>query len=206
MLLISTLIPLVKDKLGDICDSNNYRSIALSSLILKIFDWVIILLYGEKLDLDPLQFGYQSKVSTNMCTWAAVETIEYFTRNGSNVYVCALDMSKAFDRVKHSTLFEKLLSKSLPDIFVILLIYMYRNQCAKVRWDNNDSNNFSLTNGVKQGAVLSAILYCIYVDDLYKHLRKENMAAGSTETFMEYLGILTTYFSLPQLYLLLEKY
>jgi endonuclease/exonuclease/phosphatase family metal-dependent hydrolase len=36
--LISTMIPLIKDKLGDVSSSSNYRSIALSSLILKIFD------------------------------------------------------------------------------------------------------------------------------------------------------------------------
>ena len=36
VLLLSTMIPLVKDKLGDICASSNYRSIALSSLILKL--------------------------------------------------------------------------------------------------------------------------------------------------------------------------
>ena len=39
---------------GNICSSDNYHSIAISSLILKIFDWVIILLYGNKLCLDQL--------------------------------------------------------------------------------------------------------------------------------------------------------
>ena len=101
VLLLATLVPLLKDKLGDICDSNNYRSITISSL--KVFDWVIILLYGDKLNLDQLQFSYQPNISTNMCTWMAIETIEFFTRNGSEVYVCAMDMSKAFDRVKQST-------------------------------------------------------------------------------------------------------
>ena len=47
MLLLATLVPILKDKLGDICESNNYRSIAISSFILKVFDWVIILLYGD---------------------------------------------------------------------------------------------------------------------------------------------------------------
>ena len=102
MLLLATLVPLLKDKLGDICDSSNYRSIAISSLILKVFDWVIILLYGDKLNLDQLQFSYQLNISTNMCTWMAIETIDFFTRNGSEVYVCTIDMSKAFDWVKHS--------------------------------------------------------------------------------------------------------
>ena len=188
ILLISTLVPLVKDKLGDICVSSNYRSIALSSLVLKIFDWVIILLYGDKLNLDSLQFGYQQMISTNMCTWTAVETIDYFTRNGSEVYVCALDMSKAFDRVKHCTLFEKLCERKIPNIFIRLLIYMYRHQSAQVRWDSSESDCFSLSNGVKQGAVLSAILYCVYVDDLYRQLRKEKSGCWINGNYYGILG------------------
>ena len=61
--MLSTLIPLVKDKLGDI----NYRSIALSSLILKVFDWVVLLLHKDCLNIDELQFGFQQDTSTNMC-------------------------------------------------------------------------------------------------------------------------------------------
>ena len=86
--MISTTIPLVKDKLGDICSSSNYRSIAISSLILKIFDWVILLLHNDHLETDELQFGFQEKMSTSMCTWMAVETIGYFQRHGSDVFVC----------------------------------------------------------------------------------------------------------------------
>ena len=157
-------------------------------MVLKNFDWVIVLLFGDKLNLDPLQFGYQQRISTNMCTWTAVETIEYFTRNGSPVYVCALDMSKAFDRVKHSTLFEKLCERNLPDIFIRLLIYMYRHQNAKVRWDNVDSDDFSLSNGVKQGAVLSAILYCVYVDDLYRQLRNKKFGCWINGNYYGILG------------------
>ena len=75
ILVVSTVIPLIKDKLGDVSSSNNYRSIALSSLILKVFDWVIPLLFGDKLVVDELQFGYQK------CTWLAVETIDFYLRN-----------------------------------------------------------------------------------------------------------------------------
>ena len=81
IIMVSTVIPLIKDKLGDISLSNNYRSIALSSLILKI--WIILLIHSAKLSTDELQFGYQQKTSTNMCTWLAIETIDYFLRNVS---------------------------------------------------------------------------------------------------------------------------
>ena len=87
-LMISTLIPLVKEKMGDITSSDNYRSISISSLILKVFDYVILDIHGDSLTVDELQFGYQDKISTSMCTWLVVETIEYFQRHGSNVCLC----------------------------------------------------------------------------------------------------------------------
>ena len=68
-LLLATLIPLIKDKLGSINSSKNYRSIAISSLVLKRFDWIILILYGTALGLDELQFAYQPGCSTNMCSW-----------------------------------------------------------------------------------------------------------------------------------------
>ena len=57
-LLISTLVPIIKDKLGDITSSNNYRYIAISSLVMKIFDLVILSTFSEYLQLDDLQFLY----------------------------------------------------------------------------------------------------------------------------------------------------
>ena len=57
-LLLATLVPIVKDKLGELNSSSNYRSIAISSLILKLLDWIIILNYGHLLRLDELQFGF----------------------------------------------------------------------------------------------------------------------------------------------------
>ena len=172
VLMMANLVPIVKDKLGDICSSSNYRSIAISSLLLKIFDWVVISLYGTELELDERQFSYQPGISTNMCTWMVTETVDFFTRNGSEVFLCAMDMSKAFDRVKHSTLFNKLLDRGLPEIYLRLLLVMYREQCANVKWNGQFSHEFPLTNGVKQGAVLSAILFCVYMNDLYRMLRK----------------------------------
>ena len=65
-LLLATLIPIIKDKLGSISVSKNYRSIAISSLTLKIFDWILLILYGDKLQLDELQFAYQSGCLTTM--------------------------------------------------------------------------------------------------------------------------------------------
>ena len=188
ILLVSTLIPLVKDKLGDLSSSDNYRSVAISSLVLKIFDWVILLLHADKLVNDELQFGFQEHTSTGMCTWLVVETIEYFQRNGSSVYACVMDMKKAFDLVKHSTLFQKLADKQLPAIFIRLLVVMYEKQQANVRWNNSLSGLFPIKNGVKQGAVLSPRLYCVYTDDLFDLLRRKRTGCWVANKFIGIIG------------------
>ena len=82
--------------MGELTSSNNYRSIA---LILKIFDWIIILLFSETLSLDDLQFSYQKNCLTTMCTWMVIESISYFTWNGSDIFTCAMEMAKAFDNI-----------------------------------------------------------------------------------------------------------
>ena len=76
ILTMSILVPILNNKLGNIYAASNYSS----SLVLKIFVWVIIILYGERINLDELQFSYQQNCSTNMCTWMVVETIDEFVR------------------------------------------------------------------------------------------------------------------------------
>ena len=171
-LAIYTLFPMIKDKLGKASDSNNHRSIPISSVLPKLLDGVIILLYKDSLHLDTLQFSYQPNCSTTMCTWMVIETIDYFLRNNSKVFICTMDMTKAFNTVKHSILFQKLLKRHIPPIILRFLLYAYNIQVAMVRWNDNYSAEFSIKNGVKQGVVLSALLYCVDVDDLFLRLWK----------------------------------
>ena len=106
-LLISTLVPIVKDQLSSISISKNYCSVCLSSLTVKLMYWIIIILSKDTLQLNELQFAYQEDCSTTMCTLALLETID-FLRNGNNLFTIATDMSKAFDTTLHSKMFEKL--------------------------------------------------------------------------------------------------
>ena len=77
-LLVCAILLLIKNKSGSTDDSNNYRGIALSNILLKVFDWIVLILCDKELKNDENQFGYQEVSSANMGTWSAIETINYF--------------------------------------------------------------------------------------------------------------------------------
>ena len=61
-----------------------------------------------------MQFGYKKGHSTVMCSLIFKEIVDHYLHHGSNVYSCPLEVSKAFDRVHHGTLFRLLLKKDVP--------------------------------------------------------------------------------------------
>ena len=52
-----------------------------------------------------------------------------------------------------------------------------------MRWNNKISKTFPISNGVKQGAVLSPRLYCIYIDDLFAEMRRRKTGCWVGNTF-----------------------
>jgi len=69
-----------------------------------------------------LQFGFKSKSSCSHGIFAFKTTVDHYIKNGSTVSVCALDISKAFDRVDHYKLFNVLMDRSLSKEFIGLFI------------------------------------------------------------------------------------
>ena len=170
-LLACAFLPLLKSSLKDPADTNSYRAIAGSSIILKLFDKVVLLVWGDLLTSDSLQFGYKAKTSTTHCSWLVMEVTNHFLRNGSNPILTLLDCTKAFDTCKFDVLFQKLLDRKLPPLVVRTLAVVYQEQYAWVRWGSSRSDMFSILNGTRQGSVLSPALFSVYMDDLLLELR-----------------------------------
>jgi hypothetical protein len=71
-------------------------------------------------------------------------------RQGSHVFTCFLDFSKAFDKVNYWKLFNKLLDDKYDSRIVKLLAYWYSHQEACVRWHNNMSQFFTIGVSTRQ--------------------------------------------------------
>jgi hypothetical protein len=169
---LSTVVPIPKGRNINSTDSANFRGIALSSIYGKLFDNIILERCHDKLMSCDLQFGFKAKSSTNTCSFVLKETIAYYIKNQSPVFCTFLDASKAFDKLHYCKLFKLLVKREVPALYVRLLANIYTQNLVRVSWGSALSDYFSAVNGVKQGAVLSPVLFCIYVDDLLVLLSK----------------------------------
>ena len=171
-ILSCAFLPLFKGGLKNPENFDSYRAIAGASQLLKLFEYVILIIWGQVLDTDSMQFGFKAGFSTTQCSWMVNEVTTYFMRRGTSVNACLLDCSKAFDKCRFDKLFEKLITKGFPPIVVRILIFAYEEQTGWVKLAGKQSTSFKLTNGTRQGSVLSPILFSVYLDDLLKDLRK----------------------------------
>ena len=151
----TVIVRIVKNKNGNHQDCGNYRSIAIATVIYKLFEQVILINIKNFLDTTDNQFGFETKHSRDMCVFLLKQAISYYITRGSPIFCVFLDASKAFDRVNQYLLFQKLIVRNVPMCFVRLLVYWYTQQSMQIRWVRCYSSLFSVTNGVRQDSILS---------------------------------------------------
>ena len=166
----SAITPIVKDKTEDITKKNNYRPITLTPVILKLLEKVLYTRCADYLFTNSHQFGFKKAHSTELCVFALKEVINFYLSRESNVFMCLLDASKAFDRVNHWTLFDMLTKRGVPLYIIRILSYWYSNQLLCVRWGTELSTFFNMSNGVPQGSIMSPYLFNVYFHSISETL------------------------------------
>ena len=187
-LLACAFIPLLKSS-KDPSSTDSYRAIASSSLILKLFERCILLIWGDQLHSDSLQFGFKQRCSTGTATWLVQEVLRQYLSRGSKPVAVVLDCSKAFDLAKFDLLFSRLLERGLPPVVVRVLAFSYEEQVGWVRWGRScNSNTFNIKNGTKQGSVASPAFWSIYLDPLFRQLREAGVGCRLAGVFVGVVG------------------
>jgi len=184
-LMLSSILHIPKNKLASVSSSENYQGIALSSILGKIMDHVLLYKYCDKLCTSEQQFGFKHQSSsTNMCTLVLKETLSYHVNNRSNVFCSFLDVSKAFDKVHYCKLFRILIEHRVPPGVIRILMNLYKGHAVRVMWNGVYSGFFTGLNGVKQGGVISPVLFCLYIDNLLIQLAQSAVGCHIGNTFV----------------------
>ena len=157
------IVPIIKSPTGDKSNSGNYRPIAISSVVSKLFEHLILLKLKPLLTTSDNQFGSKPLRETDMCTFLLKEVVRSYTIKNTPVYSVFLDASKASDWVNHAMLFRKLMARSIPGCLLCLLHFWYTNQTMMIKWGNCMSDSFDVSNGVRQDSVFSLYLFAVYM-------------------------------------------
>ena len=146
----------------------NYRPISILSNISKVFESLIykVILHDVKNKIIPQQHGFfpGRSVETNLCTYT-----EYILKSlDSRTQVDAIytDFSKAFDKIDHAILINKLRLVGLDEFLVLLLHSYVTGRSQAVRLNNFVSSFKKIPSGVAQGSHIGPLVFSIYVSDI----------------------------------------
>lgn len=151
-------------------EPSSYRPISLLSCLSKVCERVILTRLQRQVDdaelLIPQQMGFRAKHSTSMQLLRVTDAIrDGFARKQLTGIVC-LDIAKAFDRVWHAGLIDKLLKLGIAEDLVTLLADYLRGRRFFVAMGDARSSDRAISAGVPQGSLLSPLLYNLYTNDM----------------------------------------
>uniref|UniRef100_A0A7M5XB23 Reverse transcriptase domain-containing protein n=1 Tax=Clytia hemisphaerica TaxID=252671 RepID=A0A7M5XB23_9CNID len=178
LLATSHIVPVIKSYRKPLSDPNNYRGISLIPIITKLIEKLILLKCPNLKNHQDAQFGFTSDGSTTHAELLLRETISKYNNENTPVYMCSLDAEKAFDCCNWLALFQHLIDKTtLPKQVTRFLIDLYLKGEANVKYRNHFSDTFRLSQGVRQGSILSPYLYNLYTEEIIENIH--NLKVGT---------------------------
>ena len=152
-------------------DPDNYRGISLMSSMAKLFLTII----NNRLTAFALERGI---LSSNQLGFVLLNRTsdphiilnnivqKYCHKMKKKIHGCFVDFSKAFDSVPRDILLQKLSSHGIDGKIFDIIKTIYTNDQAAVKIDDQYSQPFRTTRGVRQGCVLSPLLFNIFLSDI----------------------------------------
>ena len=157
--------PVIKNNSLGKTKSDNYRPVMNSGMFLKTFEYCILTEMQRKLKLSTRQFGFRQHTGCLPAIALVKEIIFKYNDENSSVYCAMVDLSKAFDRVNWNILFSKLRESNLRPEIINIIKVMYDRSYVHTMVNGTKSCSWKLGNGVRQGGILSPLLFAYYMND-----------------------------------------
>lgn len=144
--------------------------ISLMSHVLKIFLRIIHTRIYKKCDIqvDNTQFGFRRGFGTREALFSLNVLAQRCRDMNVNVFTCFIDYRKAFDCVKHHKMIEILKDTGVDQQEIKIISNLYWHQIAEVRVEQATSDAVLIKRGVRQGCILSPLLFNIYSEAIFR--------------------------------------
>ena len=170
---VGLIVPIHKD--GARLDPGNYRGITLMSCLGKMFLSIVnarlVLFALDEGILGRNQLGFVAGNRTSDAHIILNNLIrKYCHGKGTKMFSCFVDFRRAFDSVPRDVMLRKLLNVGITGKVFNIIRDIYTSDGACVKLDGFRSPVFGLSLGVRQGCILSPLLFNIFLCDLAKKL------------------------------------
>jgi hypothetical protein len=156
---------------------DSYRRITITSIMGKILERLLEKIISDKFDgqQSRLQCGFTRGVSCTNAAWILSEAINESIDTKNPIWMAMFDASKAFDVVWQNSLLLKLHNAGITGDLWLLLEDWYEGQKSAVKWKGDRSTSFVEWQGVRQGGILSPLLYKIFVNSLLTSMEESGV-------------------------------
>lgn len=140
------------------------------SHVLKIFLKIIhARIYSKCEDnMGNTQFGFKNGMGTREALFSMQVLVQRCRDVSVDVFACFIDYEKAFDTIQHGKLIEILKKLNLDERDIRIIMNLYWHQKAKVTVDGEVSDQIEIMRGVRQGCVLSPLLFNLYSEAIFQ--------------------------------------
>ena len=174
------IVPIYKGKGRNPLLTSSYRGISLTSVFGKLFELILLQrmtpILRERSIPHYTQTAFQKGISCADPTEVVQEAVRDYIQDGSTVYQCFYDLEKAFDSVEFCVLLHHLYKSGINGKTRRIIRSFYSDPTAQVKVGSELSCVIKLERGVRQGSVLSPLLFLLVMDSLLTSLA--NAEAG----------------------------
>lgn len=164
----SIFVPLPKKTNPRTC--HDFRLISLMSHALKVLLKIIHNRIFKKCEANVSndQFGFRAGMGTREAIFTLQMLLQKCYDQRKDIFVCFIDLEKAFDTINHTKLIQLIQNTGLDDKDIRLIKNLYWHQSARIKVENTFSGKISIHRGVRQGCVLSPCLFNLYSEAIFK--------------------------------------
>lgn len=160
----AVVLPLYKNK-GDKSSCDNYRGISLLSSAGKVLSNILntrLTVISEYHNPES-QAGFRKNRGCNDMIFALRQLQEKCIEQNQPLYICFVDFCKAFDTVPRGILWKILEKFGCPPKLLHLTKELHNNMNACVNVNGQNSSNFPVSIGTRQGCILAPTLFNIFL-------------------------------------------
>lgn len=162
-------------KKGDSKKCQNYRGITLTSTVAKVYARILEKRLRVTLEptLEETQFGFRPNRGVNDAIFIMRQIGEKTIKENKNVHVCFIDLEKAFDKIKREDIWKILIKRGVSENLIKGIQSLYKETKNYVRIKQEKSKLFETTIGLRQGCILSPVLFTVVLDEAIKEAKKD---------------------------------